>query len=297
MSAQPLDMPRLPGAGRAALGAGALYGPLAGGRPATPEAARDAFEGLLLGEMLKPLEQSLRESGFFPKGAPGDIYAHFWKTHLSQLLADAVELAPGDETASGPRPIRELEDRDFVSGARHALPPASSAVPASGPSGTEGVRAAPEALALPPGATEAPAHLRPVLTRLGSLDGIVRTAAREAGISANWVRAVITQESGARAEAESSRGAQGLMQLMPATARALGVADSLDPHQNVRGGTRYLSSLMRRFASPELALAAYNAGPSRVEDFGGVPPFRETQDYVRKVVAFKGLYDRLYPAD
>jgi soluble lytic murein transglycosylase-like protein len=89
----------------------------------------------------------------------------------------------------------------------------------------------------------------------------------------------VRQESGWNPTARSHKGAIGLAQLMPGTARQLGV-DPHDPEQNLRGGARYLAAQYRRFGSWRLALAAYNAGPGAVEKHGGVPPFRETQGYV-----------------
>lgn len=110
-------------------------------------------------------------------------------------------------------------------------------------------------------------------------------AARQQGVREDLVRAVAVQESGLRQEARSPKGAVGVMQLMPATARALGV-DALDLRQNVQGGVAYLSSLLTRFeGNTALALAAYNAGPGAVLRYGGTPPFSETRDYVRQVLA------------
>lgn len=103
-------------------------------------------------------------------------------------------------------------------------------------------------------------------------------------LPAGLVAAVLEAESGGEVEAVSPKGALGLMQLMPETAGALGVADALDPEQNVRGGARYLRQMLDRFGSLPLALAAYNAGPGAVRQYGGVPPFAETRRYVATVL-------------
>ncbi|MGP6157986.1 MAG: lytic transglycosylase domain-containing protein [Vulcanimicrobiaceae bacterium] len=119
-----------------------------------------------------------------------------------------------------------------------------------------------------------------------SLDALLEPAARASGVDAALVEAVIANESGFNPRATSPTGAQGLMQLMPSTAAALGVGDSYDPAQNVRGGATYLRQLLDRFGGDlRAALAAYNAGPGAVERYGGVPPFPETRAYVERVLA------------
>ncbi len=116
---------------------------------------------------------------------------------------------------------------------------------------------------------------------------LVQEHATRQGIRPDLVRAVIQVESGFNPRATSPKGAMGLMQLMPATARELGVISPYDPEDNIRGGTTYLRQLLDRYdGNEELALAAYNAGFNAVDRHGGhVPPYQETQDYVRKVGA------------
>ena len=109
------------------------------------------------------------------------------------------------------------------------------------------------------------------------------------GVDASLLAAVASQESSFNASAVSPAGAQGLMQFMPATAKGLGV-NALDPTSAIEGAARYLSSLTKQFGSTELALAAYNAGPGTVTRYGGVPPYTETQNYVRAVMTKAEAY-------
>ncbi len=118
-----------------------------------------------------------------------------------------------------------------------------------------------------------------------AFDEVIRSAARREGLDEQLVKAVVEAESGFNPRAVSSAGAKGLMQLLDGTARALGVKDPFDPNANVAGGTRFLRSMLDRFGSVPLALAAYNAGPQAVEEHRGIPPYRETRNYVDRVLA------------
>jgi hypothetical protein len=113
----------------------------------------------------------------------------------------------------------------------------------------------------------------------------IREAAERYGVEEGLIKAVIRVESGFNSRAVSPKGARGLMQLMPGTASMLGVRDSFDPRQNIDGGVRHLRGLIDRFGSDlKLALAAYNAGEQAVMNHGGIPPFRETRDYVTRIL-------------
>jgi soluble lytic murein transglycosylase-like protein len=140
--------------------------------------------------------------------------------------------------------------------------------------------------------TEEIDHFEPDLTPLApapvkssGLDQVVASAGERHHLDPDLIRSVIHAESGFNVRAVSPKGAQGLMQLMPGTASGLGVANAFDPQSNVEGGTQYLRMLLERYDFDLIkALAAYNAGPQRVEHYGGVPPFHETQAYVARII-------------
>lgn len=129
-----------------------------------------------------------------------------------------------------------------------------------------------------------------VARRADRYEQLILDTAVHSGVSVSLVKAIVTKESCFDSNALSRVGAQGLMQLMPATAAWLKVSDPLDPEENLRAGVSYLASLREQFGTLELALAAYNAGPGNVRRYKGVPPFAETQSYVRSVKAHYRRY-------
>jgi soluble lytic murein transglycosylase-like protein len=138
-------------------------------------------------------------------------------------------------------------------------------------------------------ATDAPAPVPPE-----QINALVQQNADVWQVDPALIKSVIANESSFNANATSPVGAQGLMQLMPETAAALGVKDPYDPAQNVAGGTRYLKSLLDRFkGDTRLAVAAYNAGPGAVEKYNDVPPYAETQNYVKNVLGSYTSYSKL----
>jgi soluble lytic murein transglycosylase-like protein len=143
-----------------------------------------------------------------------------------------------------------------------------------------------------PAAVAAPLVAPPVPDRqvggvaASSYQPLIREIAGRHAVPAKLVEAVIRVESGFDPRAVSRRGAQGLMQLMPATAKGLGVANPFDPKQNVEGGAKYLKQLLDQYGGDtQKALAAYNAGAGNVDKYNGVPPFAETQAYVANITA------------
>jgi membrane-bound lytic murein transglycosylase MltF len=128
---------------------------------------------------------------------------------------------------------------------------------------------------------------KPVAQYIKDYDEIIHKASKRYGVDVSLIKAVIKAESDFDQHAVSNKGAQGLMQLMPGTADAMDVDDPFDARDNIHGGTRYLGLMLERFKNDmRLALAAYNAGPERVAEFHGVPPYQETRSFIERVLNY-----------
>jgi soluble lytic murein transglycosylase-like protein len=224
------------------------------------EACRE-FESLLIYNMLSSMRRAF-SSEDRGDGLGGDLFGSMMDEQLSMAMAEAGGLGLADMLAQG-LGLEEL----------------AAKVPCSV---QKVVRAV--APALRKAARSVEAAESAVAGRVRDFDSTIRAAARTFGLSPDLIRSVIIQESGGNPGAVSPKGAKGLMQLMDSTAVELGVTDPFDPVQNIFGGTRLLSELLDRFkGNLRLALAAYNAGAGAVKRYGGVPPYRETRDYVERI--------------
>jgi len=204
--------------------------------------------------------------GSLAEAQPGDLIA--WDNSSRNNGADHIAIYIGDgKMIEAPRTGLDVRIADVPSEPtyiRRILEPASTTPPSLAARNTTTMAS------VPPGTPYA---------------GLINAAAARTGVPADLIAAVAKQESGFDPNAVSSAGAQGIMQLMPGTAGDLGVENSFDPKQAIDGGARLLASLLDRFGRTDLALAAYNAGPGAVLRYDGIPPYPETQNYVKSVLA------------
>jgi soluble lytic murein transglycosylase-like protein len=208
---------------------------------------------------------------------------------LQQLIESSRQVAAGAQTSTVATSASypQTSGADFAS----ALQAATSA---DGVAGTSTVAATSPALTY--GATQS------AMQGAGGgessvYDPLIEQAAARNGLDPAVLHGLIEQESGFDPSATSSAGASGLTQLMPGTASSMGVADPLNPAESIEGGARYLGQLMSEFGGNTAdALAAYNAGPGAVQQYGGIPPYAETQSYVSNVLANAEAYRQSHPA-
>jgi soluble lytic murein transglycosylase-like protein len=214
----------------------------------------------------------------------------------TQAIGAAQSTLPAGELAATAR-IRELQQLIERAGgvATGTTPALSTATGASSTAAPTAFAAALQAAVAP---TSSGATL-PAAEGSGSstYNALIEQAALRNGLEPAVLHGLIQQESDFNPNAQSSAGASGLTQLMPGTASSMGVSDPLDPAQSIEGGARYLSQMMARFGgNTSEALAAYNAGPGAVQQYGGVPPYAETESYVSKVLGYAESYRLEHPA-
>lgn len=224
------------------------------GKSRLKKACQD-FETIFISHLFKTMRTaSEEESGLWGKGMGSDLFRDLFETEVSREIA-----------GSGGIGLAELLYK-----------------------GLDRYYSVPDARQITSGSLDSE---EPVFQRIQSFHDIIIKASRSYDVDPALVYAVISRESSGNPQLVSSAGAKGLMQLMDGTAQELGVTDSFDPEENILGGTRYLKQMLNRFDGDlRLALAAYNAGPGAVEKYGGIPPYRETVNYVDRVMESYAKY-------
>jgi soluble lytic murein transglycosylase-like protein len=199
------------------------------------------------------------------------------QTEIQDIQAKIAALSPPP-----PTPALPPGTPTFAQALHQAQGASTTSLPAQPTQSPNGIQVPPASLGPLPSLPPLPVRVSSV----GNYESLIQNAASQHGVSPSLVRAIIQTESGGDPKAVSSAGAMGLMQLMPSDAHEAGISDPFDPAQNIAAGTQQIAGYLQQYHGDlDLALAAYNAGPGNVRKYGGVPPFSETQNYIRKIHA------------
>ncbi len=264
------------------------------------------FESLLVGYMLKSMRSSMSTKEMFGDSYGGDVLEGVFDGEMAQHVSQNSSLGlaetlyrkmtgeslphsriPARHAAAPVQPVKRDQEKPAI--VRPAQPVAAS--PGGTPAPLLGPR---DTTAVTPAAADTTAAVPDSLRRrLDVVAPLIQEASATHGVDGNLLKAIIATESGGNTQARSSKNAKGLMQLIDSTATAMGVRNVWDPRENVLGGAKYLSKLMDQFGGDKAkAVASYNAGPGAVLKHGGIPPFKETQAYVEKVMNYMRFFEQ-----
>jgi Rod binding domain-containing protein len=240
------------------------------------KAAVKDFESVFMEYMLKSMQQTAKIDGSGDEQGYGkDIMTGLFNTKLSEYITNNSNLGIGNML------YKQFTGEDMDSGPS-GVSPSSSSIP------TQGLTDA-QSLALQKIKTYSSGS---VLENVGKYSDIIDEAAGTYNLQPNLIKAVIAAESAGKADSVSTKNAKGLMQLSDSTAKDMGVSNVFNPKENILGGTKYLKSLIEKFpGNLDLALASYNAGPATVEQYSGVPPYAETQNYIKRVTNYLNMFN------
>jgi Rod binding domain-containing protein len=275
--------------------------------------ATKEFESVLVGYMLKSMRSSMKANELFGESYGGDVLESMFDAEIANHVSRNSSLGLAEmlyRTMTGEdMPVLQAQSRSTaVTAAIHTH--ASAAPTSQSPSQASSAKASAAKTSSSPrpavvlssadaaslnGPSQASTHALPdtLRRRLEDVAPFIQEAADTHGVDRNLLKAVIATESHGDSLARSPRNAKGLMQLIDSTAAAMGVKNVWDPRDNVMGGARYLSQLMAKFnGDQQKVVASYNAGPGAVVKHGGVPPFRETREYVEKVMNYLRVFEQ-----
>ena len=276
------------------------------------------FESIFISYMLKSMRKASEKSDLFGKGLGSEMYSDLFDMKLSEEMAKSGQMKLGDILFSEYAPMVESKKAAMLKKAETAPSTTQVAIPnisvneKQAPQEEKVLETIPAAIEKATDTIEATAAtslpdatdseimlpIPEILTNknnsdkadetglLAKFENLIFDAASKFGLNPALLKAVIVHESGGNPKAVSRDGAKGLMQLIDSTAKMMGVTDPFNPIENIMGGAKYLSQLMSRFGGDiDKAIASYNAGPGAVEKFNGIPPYKETREYVRRVKA------------
>lgn len=238
------------------------------------KAAKD-FESLFVGYMLKGMRSTIPKSGMEKDEFGGDMMEGMFDMEFAKYVSNNSNLGLGEML------YKKLTGEAMPKGSAHqsySLPSAQAQ-----PVNTPVVKTVSQSAA--PSAS--------IQKRIESYSDTIQAASQQYGVNPNLIKAVMASESGGKPNAQSSKNAKGLMQLIDSTATDMGVQNVWNPKQNIFGGAKYLKQMLDKFQGDlPRAVASYNAGPAAVEKHGGVPPIKETKDYVSKVLNYLQQFEQ-----
>lgn len=251
-----------------------------------PEKAKKAakdFEAMMIKTTLKSMTDTVENGSFFGDAPGSDFYQDIYLQHIAELMSQKNNMGLASmiekQVLKQGQTTKTQTPKKMVSIPKYKAPDVALYTKTE----TDATQVTQKEKATSSNESTKPKTL---LARLSNFDNIIEKASNTFSVDKKLIQAVIAQESYSNPKAISKSGAKGMMQLMDSTATFLGVKNSLDPEENIMAGTKYLKMLINRYQDTETALAAYNAGPGNVDKYDGIPPFKETQNYVRKVMQF-----------
>ncbi len=242
------------------------------------------FESLFVGYMLKSMRDSMPKDEDSGDEFGGDMLQSMFDTELAKHISRNSNLGLGELL------YKSVTGESLLKGSQPVAKPEPGNIPAPPPAERPQV---PVTRQQTPAPVVQAAPRDTVARKVSAFEPLIQEAADEHGVDPNLLKAVMASESAGNALARSSKNAKGLMQLVDTTANAMGVRNVWNPKENIQGGAKYLQQLLERFSGNlEHAIASYNAGPGAVEKHRGVPPFKETREYVHRVMNYLHYFEQ-----